>query len=60
MAKTKATKSTKTAAKKDTVKTTALLRKGVLAYVGLHGSAQIPHRSRCLYDIDSNHALLDA
>ena len=39
MAKTKATKSTKTAAKKDTVKTTALLRKGVLAYVGLHGAA---------------------
>ena len=39
MAKTKATKSTKTAAKKDTVKTTALLRKGVLAYVGLYGAA---------------------
>ena len=39
MAKTKATKSTKTASKKDTVKTTALLRKGVLAYVGLHGAA---------------------
>ena len=39
MAKTKATKSTKTAAKKDTVKTTALLRKGVLAYVGLHSAA---------------------
>ena len=39
MAKTKATKSTKTAAKKDTVKTTTLLRKGVLAYVGLHGAA---------------------
>ncbi len=42
MAKTKAKKSTKTpvkAAKKETLKATALLRKGVLAYVGLHGAA---------------------
>jgi len=38
MAKTKTTKATKTA-EKETLKATALLRKGVLAYVGLHGAA---------------------
>jgi hypothetical protein len=42
MAKTKTTKAvekTTEAAKKETLKATALLRKGVLAYVGLHGAA---------------------
>lgn len=42
MAKTKTTKAaqkTVEAAQKETLKATALLRKGVLAYVGLHGAA---------------------
>ncbi|MDB2439322.1 hypothetical protein N9W89_11450 [Hellea sp.] len=41
MAKTKTTTAKKTAktAQKETVKATALLRKGVLAYIGLHGAA---------------------
>jgi len=40
MAKTKtATKKAKKTTQKETVKATALLRKGVLAYVGLHGAA---------------------
>lgn len=40
MAKTKtAAKKAKKATQKETVKATALLRKGVLAYVGLHGAA---------------------
>lgn len=42
MAKTKTTKTAKKAtdvAQKETLKATALLRKGVLAYVGLHGAA---------------------
>lgn len=38
MAKTKTTKAVETA-QKETLKATALLRKGVLAYVGLHGAA---------------------
>lgn len=38
MAKTKTTKAVE-AAEKETLKATALLRKGVLAYVGLHGAA---------------------
>lgn len=40
MAKTKTTaKKAKKTTQKETVKVTALLRKGVLAYVGLHGAA---------------------
>jgi len=42
MAKTKTTKATNKTSKvaqKETLKTTALLRKGALAYVGLHGAA---------------------
>lgn len=38
MAKAKTTKAVETA-QKETLKATALLRKGVLAYVGLHGAA---------------------
>lgn len=36
---TKATNKTSKVAQKETLKTTALLRKGALAYVGLHGAA---------------------
>lgn len=40
MAKTKTTaKKAKKTTQKETVKATALLRKGVLAYIGLHGAA---------------------
>jgi len=38
MAKTKTTKAVKTA-QKETLKAAALLRKGALAYIGLHGAA---------------------
>jgi len=39
MAKAKTTKTATKAAQKETLKATALLRKGALAYIGLHGAA---------------------